>query len=64
MSSKFFYLYLIGGILAVGLLVYDCITAYPKMPAISDILLDTVPAIVLFYLAFKVRREKVDKELM
>jgi hypothetical protein len=64
MSKKFFYLYIVGGLLAVGLLVYDIVTAYPKIVSISDILLDGLPAIVLFYLAYKTRREKVDGDLM
>lgn len=64
MSSKFFYLYLAGGLLAIGLLVYDIIHTYPKVIATSDIFFDAVPAILLFYLAYKTRREKVDKDLM
>lgn len=64
MSNKFFYLYLAGAVLALGLLTKDIITAYPKIPQIGDILLDTVPAILFFYLAFKVYHEKKDKEMM
>ena len=64
MSNKFFYLYLIGGLLALGLLVYDIITAYPKMISTTGILLDGIPAVVLLYLAFKVRKEKQDSDLM
>lgn len=64
MSNKFFYLYLAGGLLAVGLLIKDIIESYPRVPGIGDILLDAVPAVLLFYLAFKTYHEKKDKELM
>ncbi|MGN6178385.1 MAG: hypothetical protein ACTHNW_04350 [Mucilaginibacter sp.] len=64
MGNKFFYLYLAGGILAIGLLLKDIINTYPAIPAISDILLDAIPAVLLFYLAFKTYHEKKDKEMM
>jgi hypothetical protein len=63
MSKKYFYLYLIGGIIAVILLVKDIITAYPSMIATRDIAFDIVPALLLFYLAFKTYQEKNDQEL-
>jgi hypothetical protein len=63
MSKKFFYLYLIGGIIAVILLVKDIVTAYPSMIATRDIAFDIVPALLLFYLAFKTYQEKNDQEL-
>lgn len=64
MSKKFFYLYLIGGFMAVGLLIYDIVRSYPNMIKTSDILLDVVPAILLFYLSYKSYHEKKDQELM
>ena len=64
MKNKFFWLYLAGALLAIGLLVKDIITSRPKIPGIGDILLDTVPAILFFYLAFKTYHEKKDKEMM
>lgn len=64
MKNKFFYLYLAGALLAIGLLTRDIISTYPKTPAIGDILLDAVPAILFFYLAFKTYREKKDSDLM
>jgi len=64
MNNKFFYLYLAGALLALGLLTKDIIGSYPHMPGIGDILLDTVPAGLFFYLAFKTYHEKKDKELM
>jgi hypothetical protein len=63
MSKKFFYLYLIGGIIAVILLVKDIVTAYPSMIATKDIVFDIIPALLLFYLAFKTYQEKNDQEL-
>ena len=63
MSKKFFYLYLIGGIIAVILLVKDIVTAYPSMIATRDIAFDIIPALLLFYLAFKTYQEKKDQEL-
>ena len=63
MSKKFFYLYLIGGIIALILLVKDIITTYPAMISAKDIAFDIVPAALLFYLAFKTYQEKNDQEL-
>jgi lipid-A-disaccharide synthase-like uncharacterized protein len=64
MNRKFFYLYLVGGLLAIGLLIYDIFNTYPKTVSVKDILLDGVPAILLLYLAYKTRREKKDSDLM
>jgi hypothetical protein len=61
--NKFFYLYLLGGIIALGLTIYDVATTYPHVRA-TDMLLDIIPGILLFYLAYKVYHEKKDKELM
>lgn len=63
MSKKFFYLYLIGGIIALILLVKDIITTYPAMISARDIAFDIIPAGLLFYLAFKTYQEKNDQEL-
>jgi hypothetical protein len=63
MSKKFFYLYLIGGIIAVILLIKDIITAYPTMVATRDIAFDAIPAILLFSLALKTYQQKNDQEL-
>ncbi len=63
MNYKFFYLYLIGGAIAVGLLIYDLMRTWPKT-TISDLILDILPAILLFYLAYKTYHEKNDQELM
>jgi len=64
MSNKFFFLYLIGGIIAVILLVCDVVTAYPSVVSTSKIIAYVIPSIALFYLAFKTRREKEDHDMM
>ncbi|RCH54083.1 hypothetical protein DJ568_14465 [Mucilaginibacter hurinus] len=63
MSYKFFYLFLIGGFISLGLLIYETITTYPKTET-AGIFAGLVPAIVLFYLAHKVWREHNDRDLM
>jgi len=63
MSNKFFYLYLIGGTIAAVLLVYDVITTYPKL-AVGNLALDILPAIFLYYMAYKTYHEKKDQEMM
>lgn len=64
MSKNFFYLYLAGGIIAVGLLVRDIVATYPNMPPVTDLLLDGLASVFFLYMAFKTRREKKDQELM
>lgn len=63
MSYKFFYLYLIGGFIALAILIYEIITDYTFIGA-TGVLMGIIPAIVMFYLAYKVWHEKNDSELM
>jgi hypothetical protein len=63
MSKKFLYLYLVGGAIALGLLIYDVASTWPT-PGFSSLALDILPAILFFYLAYKVYHEKKDQELM
>jgi hypothetical protein len=63
MSYKFFYLYLIGGTIALLLLIYQLLAYYPLINKL-DIALNAVPVLLLYYMAYKVRREKEDKDLM
>ena len=63
MSRKFLYLYLAGGIIATGLLIYDIATTYPAL-SYTSLLLDILPAIFFFYLSYKAYHEKKDQELM
>lgn len=63
MSYKFFYLFLAGGILGLLILIYQLVTEYPNIQAF-DTVFSTLSVLVFFYLAYKVRREKEDKDLM
>lgn len=63
MSYKFFYLFLAGGILGLLILIYQVVTQYPKLETI-DAVFNAVLVIIFFYMAYKVRREKEDKDLM
>jgi hypothetical protein len=63
MSYKFFYLYLAGGTVALLLLIYKVIANYPAV-SFKGVFLYTIPVILLYYMAYKVRREKEDKDLM
>ncbi|HTD39614.1 MAG TPA: hypothetical protein VK671_03270 [Mucilaginibacter sp.] len=62
MSYKFFYLYLAGGTIFLLALVYQVI----DHPALNKaaIILNAIPIVLFYYLAYKVRREKEDKDLM
>ena len=63
MSYKFFYLFLTGGILGLLTLIYQIVTQYPKIETV-DAVFNAILVIVFFYMAYKVRREKEDKDLM
>jgi hypothetical protein len=63
MSYKFFYLYLVGGIIFLIMLIYQLIMYYPSLN-IPGVILDAFIVLLLFYMAYKVRREKEDKDLM
>ncbi len=63
MSYKFFYLYLAGGSVALLLLIYQIVTSYPDIST-GAVLVNAIPIILLYYLAFKVHREKQDKDMM
>ncbi|MDB5134931.1 MAG: hypothetical protein JWP37_1534 [Mucilaginibacter sp.] len=63
MSYKFFYLYLAGGTIALLLLIYQILAYYPDLSD-TGIFLNLIPVLLLYYMAFKVRREKEDKDLM
>jgi hypothetical protein len=63
MSYKFFYLFLAGGILGLLILIYQIVSQYPKVETF-DAVFNAALVVVFFYLAYKVRREKEDKDLM
>lgn len=60
---KFFYLYLIGAIVALALLVYQLIDTYPNI-RYGGALFYIIPTVLLFYMANKAYHVKKDKELM
>jgi hypothetical protein len=63
MNKFFFYLYLVGGSIAAALLGYDLVTTWPNVAA-NSLVLDILPMLLLYYLAYKTYHEKKDKELM
>ncbi|WP_342645251.1 hypothetical protein [Mucilaginibacter sp. CSA2-8R] len=63
MNNKFFYAYLLGAVAALILAIYQLVLTSPKV-SIGVGFLYLVPAIILFYMAYKVYHEKNDSELM
>ncbi|TWR25871.1 hypothetical protein FPZ43_16455 [Mucilaginibacter pallidiroseus] len=63
MSGKFFMLYLVGGTVALALLIYAIVTAYPDINH-SGALFYILPTLALYYMAFKTYHAKKDSELM
>jgi hypothetical protein len=61
--KKFLYLYLLGGLVATGLLIYDLIAGWGHLNY-SSIGLDILPGILFYYLSYKAYHEKKDSELM
>ncbi|TSD67390.1 hypothetical protein FFF34_008365 [Inquilinus sp. KBS0705] len=63
MSGKFFYLYLVGGTVALLLLLYSIIAAWPEVNR-SGALFYIIPTLALYYMAYKTYHVKKDGELM
>jgi len=64
MNKQFVYLYFIGGIIAIGVFIFDLINiTAAKMPT-GRWLIDIGPIILFLYLCYKAYHEKKDKELM
>ncbi len=63
MAFRFFYLYLIAGALALLLAVYHVFYQYPQQVR-NMAFLYFIPAVLLFYLAYKTFHEKKDEEMM
>lgn len=63
MGFKFFYLYLVGGTVALLLLIYQVIENGRNL-SIGGLLFNIIPVALLYYLAFKAYHEKRDKDLM
>lgn len=63
MNPKFRYLYIsIGSLLFISLIVQVIIT-YPEVSP-QNVLLNALPSLLFFYLAYKTYHEKKDSELM
>ncbi|WP_345947774.1 hypothetical protein ABDD95_13045 [Mucilaginibacter sp. PAMB04274] len=60
---KFFYLYLIGGTVALVLVVYQLISTYPAIK-FTAALIYLIPVLILYYMAYKAYHVKKDNELM
>jgi hypothetical protein len=63
MNPKFRFLYTIIGVLLLISLVVEVIMTYPEVSP-KGVLLNAVPALLFFYLAYKTYHEKKDNELM
>lgn len=63
MIGKFFYLYFIGGTVALALLVYEIIAAYPNING-RGAFFYAIPTLLLYYMAYKTYHVKKDGELM
>jgi len=63
MSPKFFYAYLVGAVVALLLAVYRLVAVYSQV-SVGVAFLYFIPAMLLFYMAYKVYHVKNDSELM
>jgi 4-amino-4-deoxy-L-arabinose transferase-like glycosyltransferase len=63
MSPKFFYAYLIGATVALLLASYRLLIVYHEV-SFGVALLYFIPALLLYYMAYKVYHIKNDNELM
>jgi len=63
MGSRFFYLYVCAGTLALAMLAYQIFAHFHNLNAVA-VIINSVPVVVLYYLAYKVYREKNNKEMM
>jgi hypothetical protein len=63
MNPKFRNLFIIGGTVALLLLIVQAIITYPEISMLG-ILLNALPALFLYYLAYKTYHEHKDGELM
>lgn len=63
MNPKFRYLYIIIGSILLVTLIVQVISSYPDVSA-QGVLLNALPALLFYYLAYKTYHEKKDSELM
>jgi len=64
MSKQFVYLYLIGGLIAIGVLIFDLVNITAAKMTVTQWVIDVGPIILFLYLCYKTYHEKKDKELM
>ena len=62
-KSRYFYLYLVCGFIALVLVIINVVMFYPEVKT-SSIFLEILLMIFFFYLANKTYHEKKDKDLM
>ena len=63
MNPKFRLLYIIIGALLLISLLVEVVMTYPEVSP-KGVLLNAMPALLFFYLAYKTYHEKKDNELM
>lgn len=63
MNPKFFYLYLIAGSVALILLIWQLVMYWQNL-SFTGVILNAIPMVVFYYLAYKTYHEKSDSELM
>lgn len=63
MNPKFRYLYITIGVVLLISLIVQVIMTYPDVSP-KGVLLNALPALLFFYLAYKTYHEKKDSELM
>jgi uncharacterized membrane protein (DUF2068 family) len=64
MNSRFYYVYLIAGTIALILLIYQLFAQHIATISVWNLAGDIFLVVVLYYLAFKTYHEKKDKEMM
>ncbi|MDN5288435.1 MAG: hypothetical protein JWR38_4709 [Mucilaginibacter sp.] len=63
MNPKYRYLYIIIGSILLVMLIVQIVMTYPDVSA-QGVLLDALPSLLFYYLAYKTYHEKKDSELM
>lgn len=61
MNAKYFYVYIILGVIFVGLIIYNVIGGRAKS---TTIIYDVIIALLCFYRGYRVYMSKKDQELM
>jgi hypothetical protein len=59
MSHRFFFLYVFAGTIAFAVLAYQLSAHYSNLNIIA-LLINAIPGIVLYYLAYKVSRRHIE----